>query len=174
MNVVANKTFRASDGYDPVDLLKYSRDHFLATKLLFGSHFQYYDSAAHLAHLSIELLLKAALLERDGQFQAEHRLSKLVDQLQAGGSSFRLSVRGQTTLTMLEEYQSSRYPTPLNPIDVGSEDLPDISALWHELVAELPKPLFDSFVSADKLTKGTRVLMVKDKDVRPSDSAESD
>jgi hypothetical protein len=75
---------------------------------------------------------------------------------------------------MLEQYQSSRYPNPLNPIDVGSEDLTDISALWHELVAELPKPLFDSFVSADKLTKGARMLMVKDNDVRPSESAESD
>jgi HEPN domain-containing protein len=168
---VANKIFRASDGYDPVDLLKYSRDHFLATKLLFDSHFQYYDSAAHLAHLSIELLLKAVLLERDGQFQAEHRLSKLVEQLQERESPFKLSVRGKTTLTMLEEYQSTRYPNPSNPIEVGSEDFPAISALWHELVAELPKPLFDSFVSADKLTKGARVLMVKDTDVRPSGSA---
>jgi len=171
---LANKIFRVSDGYDPVDLLKYSRDHLLATEFLFGSHFQYFDSAAHLAHLSIELLLKAALLDRDGQFQAEHRLSKLIDQLQAGESSFTLSERGKTTLPLLEQYEGSRYPNPLNPIDVGNEDLPDIRALWEELVTQLPKSLLDSFRSADKLTKGARVLMVKDKDARPTDSAESD
>lgn len=171
---MTNKIFRASDGYDPVDLLKYSRDHFLASESLFGSHPQYFDSAAHLAHLSIELFLKAALLERDGQFQAEHRLSNLIDKLQAGEGSFTLSAGGKTTLTMLEQYEGSRYPNPLNPIDVGSEDLPDIQALWKELLTQLPKSLLDSFGSADKLTKGARVLMVKDKDARPHDSAGPD
>ena len=171
---MARKIFRATDGFDSVDLLKYSRDHLRAAELLFGSHYLHYDSAAHLVHLSLELLLKAALLYRDGEFEAEHRLARLLAELKRGNASLVVSAVGERTLLMLEEYEGSRYPNPLNPVDVGNEDLPDIRNLWEELLSHLPEPLLSSFRPADQFTKGARVLMVKTHDSETRESQEPD
>lgn len=171
---MARKIFRATDGFNSVDLLKYSRDHLRAAELLFSSHYLYYDSAAHLVHLSLELLLKAALLHRDGEFEAEHRLGRLLGDLKRGNESLVISAAGERTLLMLEEYEGSRYPNPTNPVDVGNEDLPDIRNLWEELLSHLPEPLLDSFRTADQFTKGERVLMVKTHDSEKRESEQSD
>ncbi len=72
------RAFTRADGYSPDDLLHFARDHLASAKVLSERSFECYDSAGHLSHLGIELMLKALLLYAAGEFPATHDLSALL------------------------------------------------------------------------------------------------
>lgn len=59
------RKFKISDGYSVGDFLHYRFDNIAAAELLLGTNARYFDSGGYLAHLGLELLLKAlpALLQ---------------------------------------------------------------------------------------------------------------
>jgi len=158
---MSQRVFRSTDGYEPVDLLKYARGHLHAAEVLFPKDHHSLDSAAHLSHLAIELLLKAALLEAQGTFPGEHDLNALLVELANAGRALSITQRNAETVALLDSFQECRYPNPREPIEVGTEDLPAIQQLWDDLLEQLSAPLRTSFLEADQLTKGSRILMVK-------------
>ena len=156
--------FRCGDGYDAVDLLAYAMDHYAAARRLFGQNpgFRYYDSAAYLAHLAIELLLKAVSLHLSDQFQGLHDLERLADLARQDGFKFEVSGELAGTLYIVNSFEASRYPCPADPITVGTDDRANIDQLWASLVDALPEPLRSAFETSPGNVKGGRVLMVRD------------
>jgi HEPN domain-containing protein len=159
---MTRRVFRAADGYDPVDLLKYGRGHLRAAEILFGTDFHCFDSAAHLSHLAIELQLKAILLKLCGAFYGEHSLRTLVDDVLQAGLPLALTSRDNELIYLLDLFQESRYPNPHDPPQVGNSDLELVQELWNRLLAQMPAQLRDDFTNANPLEKGGRVLMVKE------------
>ena len=159
---MGTRVFRAEEGFEPVDLLKYARGHLYSAEVLFGTAFQSFDSAGHLAHLAIELLLKAAILHASGSFPGEHDLGRLLKTAANAGLSFQQTGDLEGVLFLLDGFKESRYPNPLAPVQIGNADLPGIQKLWNALLAQLPSDLRDAWEQADHITKGGRVLMVRD------------
>lgn len=93
--------FRRKDVYEAVDLLAYAKDHYAAARLLFGQNrgLHYYDSAAYLAHLAIELLLKAVSLHLSDQFQGLHDLERLADLARKDGPAAQFAAVRRRSIT---------------------------------------------------------------------------
>lgn len=161
------RVFRSSDGYDPVDLLKYGRGHLHAAEVLFTEDHHCLDSAAHLGHLAIELLIKAALLHRRGSFPGEHNLTKLLAEASLAGISLHLDDRATELLKVIAPFEECRYPSPHQPVEIATEDLRKLQELWDTLLAQLPDGLRNAFLTADQTTKGGRALFVEAPDHNP-------
>jgi len=106
------KYFHRSQGYEPIELLRYAVDHKNAALLLFEESFDYHDSAAYLAHLSVELCLKALLLERTDRFPESHNLAVLSDDLRSVGLDLQWKAPEQQALHLLGADWDVRYPHP--------------------------------------------------------------
>jgi len=64
------------------DLVLYGRDHILAARNLAGTHAaHFYDSAAFLYHLGLEMFLKAILLRASKSFPDEHKLERIANKI---------------------------------------------------------------------------------------------
>src|SRR5436190_23698313 len=72
MRMGTKRVFLRSDGYTERDLLQSATDHLASARRLFEGGPRCFDSAGYLSHLGIELILKAFLLHRDGEFPGEH------------------------------------------------------------------------------------------------------
>ena len=72
------KWYTQSDGFSTHELLYYAWGHLASANILSERSYDCYDSAAHLSHLGIELILKALLLHYKGSFPNEHDLLKLL------------------------------------------------------------------------------------------------
>ncbi len=75
------KKFTKKDGYNEKELLQYAIDHLKSARVLFEKHYDLYDSAGYLSHLGIEMILKAMLLNRKGEFPGVHKLKFLFESL---------------------------------------------------------------------------------------------
>ena len=155
------KLFRATDGYSAADMLRYARDHFSAAQHLYRARFEYFDSAAYLAHLAVEILLKACLLHLSGAFSDTHILRDLVKDIRNAGGRFDLANSDEMALYLLDYFAASRYPVPAAPVQVGSADLATISAFWNHCVSQLPADLVAAYEGLPAGVKGGRQLMVK-------------
>ena len=72
------RKFRIEDGFKSQDLLQYGIDHLACAKHFFSNgHPRTYDSAGYIAHLGIELIMKALLLSVQGYFTDTHDLSTI-------------------------------------------------------------------------------------------------
>lgn len=158
------RVFRSTEGYDPVDLLKFGRGHLHAAELLFTEDHHCLDSAAHLGHLAIELLIKAALLHKRGFFPGQHNLPKLLAEASLAGISLHLDDRAAELLKVIAPFEECRYPRPQQPIEIATEDLRKLQELWNSLLAQLPDDLRNAFLTADQTTKGGRALFVEEPD----------
>ena len=123
---MAPRIFTRKDGLVAVDLIHCGIDHLTAAELLFQSGPHLYDSAGYLAHLGIEMLLKGWLLEVNGSFEGVHQLSNLYDTLVGSGAARPLEPQIASTLDKLDGYEKLRYPSLVNPTEVGEEDWNDI------------------------------------------------
>lgn len=104
------RIFTTDDGYSPADLLHFGRDHFASAKILWERSFECYDSAAHLSHLGVELLLKALLLHRQGSFPATHDLNLLLRLASRAYRDLSLSQQHSQLIKRLNRFASLRYP----------------------------------------------------------------
>jgi HEPN domain-containing protein len=143
----------------PIDLLHSSLDHLKAAQYLFKYSASYFDSAGYLAHLAIELMLKAWLLQNAGEFKGLHVLSDLHADLVRDQAARHLSVDETMTLTRLDRFAELRYPNRNDPVEVGNETVEAINSLYDAIFNQLPQELLDAFNTLNPLEKGGRVLM---------------
>ena len=156
------RTFTVDDGFSPSDLLRYARDHMGAARELWRTSPLYFDSAGYLSHLAIELLFKALLLHDTRSFPATHDLRTLYRQATRAGSGISLNKDQERTLSNFKGFEALRYPNPQQPIEVGSSDWREISALFDALLSYLPHELRRPLDDDEPIEKGGRVLMVRE------------
>jgi len=151
-----------NDGVVAADFLHAGRDHMTAAKLLFESDDpSHFDSAGYLAHMAVELLLKAWLLEVAGEFEGIHNLQALYDVLQKKYGVSPLDDDQQGVLRILDQFEQLRYPNPKRPTEIGDEDLPRTEALVEHLCRSMPKTIPNALEKIEPGRKGGRVLMRK-------------
>ena len=161
------QTFSSTDGFKPADLAQSARDHFNAVMILFEKRDAFvFDSAGYLAHIAIELVLKALLLDLRGSFPAEHDLAKLTRLVAQDLPGFGFTPEGERILASANAFGELRYPSPARRVEIGTEDLEEIIHLFQRLWDGLPESLYPTRDSND-VRKGGRVLMRK----RVGDSA---
>ncbi len=156
------RVFRTKDGYDPKDLLRYAEDHLASAQVLFRAGFRCYDSAGSLSHLGLELILKCLLLRQTGEFPDEHDLTTLFRQLAHAGVKVALSTEQQSAIEKLNSFATIRYPDPQNPVQIGTGDWDIVFEMYKSLFAQLPDELKKRPAGDERVTKGGRVLMVKE------------
>lgn len=156
------RTFSAiKDGLIPSDFLHSALDHMDAAKLLFDSTPDHYDSGGYLAHIAVELLIKAWLLETANEFEGVHNLEALYEQLVKKHGVPQLSKEHQTTIKMLDQFEQLRYPNTKAPVEVGGDDFLEIVDLFGHLYRSMPQEIpkgLDQFQTGH-IRKGGRVLM---------------
>ncbi|WP_366141901.1 HEPN domain-containing protein [Propionivibrio sp.] len=74
-------------------MLHSSLDHLRAAESLFQASPLFFDSAGYLAHISVELLLKAWLLHSAGKFSGIHGLRDLYAELEKAHGAATLTKR---------------------------------------------------------------------------------
>lgn len=158
---MAKRKFTQLDGYEIRDMLDYANDHLKASRHLFAGDHTYFDSAGYLAHLGLELFLKAWHLYDYGYFTDSHSLLSLYESIKTRNPTVRLSSSFLDTLRMVDKFNALRYPTILDPIDIGSDDWKSIIALVKELTKKMPSECFAEFENCVDIWKGGRVVRRK-------------
>lgn len=153
------RKFTTAEGFTVIELLHYGFDHVSAARYLLRRSASYFDSAGYLAHIGIELLLKAWHLDVLGYFEDTHNLQELWGVIAKAPGVQRLTSRSVRTLALLDTYERLRYPNPRSPIEIGSEHLTKVDALVKALKQRMPDSLVLAYSQIDVLKKGGRVLM---------------
>jgi HEPN domain-containing protein len=156
-----SKMFSRSDGYTERDLLQSATDHLASARRLFEGGPRCFDSAGYLSHLGIELILKAFLLHRNGEFPDEHSLKALARRLAP-----LVEPLHDDTITLLDRFNELRYPLPPqkrveNYGEIGDEDWGGVHVLMMELLTLLPSDLRRAYDEINDNEKSGRVLMQK-------------
>lgn len=150
-----------SKNYTVDYLLHFGIDHLRSAKHLYESGHQFFDSAAYLSHLGIEILLKAWLLDAKGEHEKIHELLTLFDELKAViGRELSLTHESIEWLTDLDKHYGARYPQD-TPIETGSDDWVKTETLFSELCLLMPEPLQGKICGLNDTKKAGRVLMKK-------------
>jgi len=153
--------FRRTDGYEPGAFLEAARDHMRSSLVLFDASPYCYDSAGYLAHLAVELLMKALLLELTGSFPREHSVRRLGKRLETLGATFHPNAGRIPEL--LDEFNELRYPRPAPEVEIGDDDRDPIVQMYNSLWAAVPVDIRPTTPTSRFVTKGTRVLMRRPK-----------
>jgi len=156
--------FTSADGYTVEDLLHFGYGHFDAARALFQADAAFLDSAGYLAHLGVELVLKAWHLAWFGQFDNTHDLVELFDALKNKDGALDIGGENQRFLSELDKFYLLRYPRQKDgPVEVGSDQLEHLDALLEALWKVMPKQLVEIYEKIDPTMKGGRILMKKKK-----------
>lgn len=158
------RRFDKSGGYTTKDLIHYGLDHLAASIELFSISPRLYDSAGYLAHLGIELYLKAMMFYDKGYFINEHKLDMIRNRGNLSKSYFDISSENTEIYNRLDEFAEIRYPTRSNPQNIGEEDADKIRSLSEEIYDHFPQQLKDEFDAIDHNKKGGRDLWRRKKD----------
>lgn len=156
---MTRRKFTRLDGYEIRDLLNYANDHLKASKYLFSEDPACYDSAGYLAHMGLELLLKAWHLHEHGFFTDSHSLHSIYVGIKEKNQDVTLASAHLATLKLVDQFNALRYPSLRSPIEIGSEDWDRIMALLAALSRAFPKECVAEYHSIVKFRKGGRVLM---------------
>ena len=157
------RRYRAHEGYTPGALLHYARDHLACAKILFQTSFECHDSAGHLSHLGIELMLKAVLLNACGSFPNQHDLVKLFTEIRQYDASFDLDRKQRKALVAINCFAGVRYPNPKEPITAGDTNWEKTLSLYKAIERAMAQHLREEIARRDPTRKGGRVLMKRPK-----------
>ena len=154
--------YTAKDGYTIEDLLHFGYGHVDAARALFSDDPAFLDSAGYLAHLGVEVALKAWHLAWFGEFENTHDLVELFDALKKKDKSLDIGSDNEAFLAQLDKFYLLRYPRKKgDAVEVGSDQLKHLDALLDALWAKMPKELIETYEKLDRTKKGGRVLMRK-------------
>jgi len=151
--------YTAKQGFKTTDLLQFGLDHLKAARLLFEASYETFDSAGHLAHLGMELLLKAILLSANGEFPNEHDLLALVGAIRLQKPEFLKDTDLERIVEHFRPFAVIRYPDANGSKSVGSEDWEQIKRLREAIIEEMPQRLKNEIQRLDPTKKGGRILM---------------
>ncbi|WP_076750509.1 HEPN domain-containing protein [Desulfatitalea tepidiphila] len=161
------RKFTKRDGLVPADIVHCALDHLSAAQLLFESNPIHFDSAGYLAHLGVEMLLKAWLLEVAGEFEGTHNLEMLYSNLVALSVTEPLDANNSAILNRLDKYEQLRYPNLNSPTEVGDGDWKHIEILTGFLCRSMPPEIDEALSEINRgnqnypFRKAGRVLMKK-------------
>ena len=158
------RKFHLYDGYKTKDLLHYGLDHLASSITLLETNPRLYDSAGYLAHIGIELYLKAMMLHDIGYFVDEHKFAMLLTKKNMPKSFFNISKANIETYDRLDQFAELRYPRLDTSFEIGSEDANKIKYLCDEIHDCFPSALKAEINAIDHTEKGNRILMQKKKD----------
>jgi len=151
-----NKDFNAED------LLKSGIDHISSAEyLLVSKDPRMYDSAGYLAHIGIELMIKAWLLHANSEFEGIHPLRDLFEQLKESVPALHFSETEHQTIDYLSNFVELRYPNKIRPVEIGQEDIEQIYDLANALWQQMPDNLVEQYEALPSNKKGGRVLMIR-------------
>lgn len=154
--------YTAKDGYTIADLLHFGYGHVDAARALFEDDPAFLDSAGYLAHLGVELVLKAWHLAWFGQFDNTHDLVELFGTLKKKDASLHIGAGNEVFLKELDKFYLLRYPRRKGgAVEVGSDQLEPLDALLDALWKAMPKELVETYEKIDRTKKGGRILMKK-------------
>ena len=155
-------TFSTSGGFTTKDMLQCGFAHSAAACDLFSRSPTFYDSAGYLAHLGIEIILKAWHLHCFGEFSNTHKLATLYGQLRELDRSIQFSPQLEAFIKKLDKYYFLRYPRRFEgPIEVGSVDKESVESLLAAIWNLFPEILRTEYNSLDATEKSGRKLMKK-------------
>mgnify|MGYP003602247316 FL=1 len=141
-----------------LELLRYGRDHISASTHLFVTDdLRLYDSAGFLAHLGIELYLKATLLHLTGYFPSGHFVADLALEINKASSLISDEIVGE--LKWLDSLWNLKYPNLKAPVELGTEDVWRFTELVKALILVLPDGLMQQLRDSDPTEKGGRLWM---------------
>ena len=157
--------YKAEDGWRVEDVCHSANDHIVTALILFDIRkpeaLQVLDSAGFLAHLGIELLLKAALLHLVGKFPDKHNLHNLSNRLSVEGYVLNLSDEDSKTFDFLSEFHELRYHDPQGLPHIYQEDRHRIYQLFLSLRKNLPEEISKAIDDIDHLEKSGRDLLAR-------------
>ena len=160
--------YTIQDGYTVEDLLHFGYGHVDAARALFEDAPAFLDSAGYLAHLGVELLLKAWHLAWFGKFDNTHDLVELFNELKEIDASLNIGADNEKFLSQLDEFYLLRYPRrKKGPVEIGSEHLEHLDVLLDALWGSMPTELVGIYEGIDRTKKGGRVLMKKIREEKP-------
>jgi len=157
------RKYSVIDGYTSKDLIHYGIDHLIGANYLFKLGHRAYDSAGYLAHLGVELIMKAILLFTQGHFTATHDLWSIYTDLSSLRKKWNLPKKHIDTLKFLNIFYELRYPKLKKPVEVGSDAWPRIEALFANLKKRMAKSLQAEIANINIFEKGGRILMSREK-----------
>jgi HEPN domain-containing protein len=153
------RKFTLQDGYSSKDLLQYGIDHLACANQLLQKHPRAYDSAGYLAHLGIELIMKAILLFTQGYFTDTHDLLLIYKDLSSLRKKWILPKKHIETMFLVNNFFKLRYPNVKSVTEIGSDDWPKIKSLSQILVKRMAKSLKNEIKKINIPEKGNRILM---------------
>jgi HEPN domain-containing protein len=166
---MTRRRFTTKDGFVPDNLVVAARDHLMAARCLLRSCGPFgLDSAGYLCHLAAELILKAWLLHRDGEFPRSHLVVELADKLQAE-TPVLAAPETRKKLEVLDRFNELRYPIPTGGVAVSEPDATDLIAFISNVLFDaLPATLQNLPVpyrqdEQGRFMKDNRYIMVKPK-----------
>jgi HEPN domain-containing protein len=160
---MGKRKFGVEDGFTLQDLMQYGIDHLACAKLFFSfGHPRTYDSAGYIAHLGIELVMKALLLSVQGYFTDTHNLSGIYNCLSSKQKKWLLAKKHEKTISLLNKFYNLRYPRLNNVVEIGSDDWPHIESLLQALIKKMNKRQREEINNIDIFSKGNRVLLYRE------------
>ena len=155
-------TFSEKNGFTVVDLLQFGFSHADAACFLFNEDLAFIDSAGYLAHLGVELILKAWHLQLFGKYEPTHDIVELHKKIQQEEAVACISSDSEEFLVKLQTFYELRYPRRgKGPVEVGTEDLKTFQIFLNELWNQLPDEMIKIYNQIDSIKKGGRILMKK-------------
>lgn len=161
------KQYKAEDGYRVADLLIGSADHLSAARALYEDDCpEHLDSAGYLAHLGVELLLKAFLLHRNSSFPETHGLADLCGMVAADTPAVKMRKSDspyRDLVLSLDKCYELRYPNPKGNQGISRGDWKAVKLLVDRLREALPKELTEVFDHPERREKFGRTVTQADK-----------
>ena len=153
------RIFSIKDGHVPSDFLHSAVDHLTAAQALFETNPSHYDSAGYIAHIGVELLLKAWLLELAGEFKGVHKLEALYSVLAVKHGAPQLTHEQTALVQTLDRFEQLRYPNRKQPTEIGDAHWAEIEVFVGFICRSMPEAMPAALGKADFGRKGGRVLV---------------
>ena len=160
------KTYDYADGYRSAGLLQAAADHLSAAQTLFkDENVEHLDSAGYLAHLGVELMLKAMLLHTVREFPETHSLEGLYGDVVPHYPKAKL--RGcespyRGILIALDKFYALRYPSLPESPGVSRGDWSAIKLFVDRLREAMPTELRKEFDARGQAEKSGRIVLDRD------------
>jgi hypothetical protein len=106
------------------------------------------------------MILKALLLNREGEFHGVHKLGFL---LRCLNKYISLSKEQQKIVKKLDKFEGLRYPHPKKTVGIGDKDWDEVHSFALFLFESFPEELKDEFRNIDRNQKGGRILWQRPK-----------
>jgi len=151
------RDYTRAEGYTEHDLVQFAHDHLAASYHLLSKSPTFYDSAAALGHLGIELLLKACLLHLTDRFPATHDLLDLWTRFEEVGPPVCSNFGIPDLLARLNSLGTLRYPSPPESHEVSGELLNHVLEFATTFADQMPDHMRQAFGAQGK--KGGRTLI---------------